>query len=174
MWLDNRSTPIIRPMPSSVRTLQPVATLPSPRVALVVSRYNRWITDALEQGAVEEFARRSEGTGELTVLPAPGSFELPVLARAAASSGRFAAVVCLGCIIKGETSHDQHIARAVVSGLEALARDSGVPIGLGVLTVDDSEQAEARAGGTLGNKGAEAMAAAMECAGVILALASPN
>lgn len=159
-------------------------------VAVVVSRFNRWITDQLEEGALAEHARLTKGGGcgvgcgvgsevgggvggGVVVIEAPGSFELPVIALAAARSGRFDAVVCLGCIIKGETSHDRHIASAVAQGIARVSIQTGVPVAFGVLTVDSADQAEARAGigaGAIGNKGAEAMAAALATAGVIAAL----
>ena len=93
-----------------------------------------------------------------------------MLVHRAAATGRFDAVVALGCIIKGETSHDLHLATAVTTALLATARETGVPVGLGVLTVDTEEQAKARAGGLKGNKGVEAMAAALDTAGSIAAL----
>ncbi len=132
------------------------------RCAVVVSRYNAWITDRLLAGSREEWGRAGGEPRRLEVIDAPGSFELPVLARAAASSGRFDAVVALGCLIRGETTHDQHIARSVTDGLQRVALDTGVPVAFGVLTVDNEAQAEARAGGDQGNKGAEAMRAAIE------------
>lgn len=136
-------------------------------MAVVVSRYNRWITDQLEAGAREEHARLTGGAGTLEMLEAPGSFELPIIALAAARTGKFDAVVCLGCIIRGETSHDRHIAGAVAQSIAQVAIETGVPVAFGVLTVENAEQAEARAGGAMGNKGAEAMAAALATAGTI-------
>ncbi len=143
------------------------------RVAVVVSRYNREITDRLEEGAIEEHARLTGEQGiakGVVILDAPGSFELPVIALAAARTGRFDAVVCLGCIIRGETSHDRHIAGAVAQGIAQVSIETGVPVAFGVLTVENLEQAEARAGGAVGNKGAEAMAAALATAGVIVSI----
>jgi 6,7-dimethyl-8-ribityllumazine synthase len=144
---------------------------PSLRVAIVVSRYNRWITDALLRGAQDEFHRQTGTLEGLAIMHAPGSFELPVLARAAATSGRFQAVVCLGCIIKGETSHDLHIATAVANAITTASCETGVPIAFGVLTVDTAAQAEARAGGDKGNKGQEAMQAALDCVQTLAGLA---
>lgn len=139
-------------------------------VAIVVSRYSREVTDRLERGAVEEFHRRigaaltPEETREcrLDVIPAPGSFELPVLVSAALGMRGIDAAVALGCIVKGETRHDEYIAHAVCQSLQRLALKHRRPVGLGVLTTDTWDQALARAGGTEGNKGAEAMAAALE------------
>lgn len=157
-------------MSDSIEKLEAVPAAKVGRVAVVVSRYNRWITDRLEEGAIEEHRRLTGGAGQVTVLEAPGSFELPVIARAAAVSGRFDAVVCLGCIIRGETSHDRHIATATAQAIARVSIDTGVPVAFGVLTVESADQAEARAGGEVGNKGAEAMSAALATAGVIAAL----
>mgnify|MGYP001253632010 CR=1 FL=1 len=132
------------------------------RCAVVVSRYNAWITDRLLLGARQEWERAGGAPDGLEVVTAPGSFELPVLARAAATCGRFHAVIALGCLIRGETTHDQHIARSVADGLQRVAIDTGVPVAFGVLTVENEAQAWARAGGDQGNKGAEAMRAALE------------
>lgn len=150
-------------------TIKPAPSLGAPRVAVVRSRYNDWITSALLRGAVEEYERRFGDASAVVVLEAPGSFELPVLCRAAASSGRYDAVVALGCVIRGETTHDQHINSAVSGALMGIACETGVPVGFGVLTVDSSEQAEARAGGAKGNKGTEAMAAALDTAAMLAA-----
>lgn len=132
------------------------------RVAIIVSRYNETVTGRLRDGAVQELERVAGERGVAVVVPAPGSFELVHLAAVAAASGRYQAVVALGCLIKGETSHDRIIADAVAQGLAAVSATSLVPVAFGVLTVDSQEQAEARAGGGMGNKGIEAMAAALE------------
>ncbi|MGE3109266.1 MAG: 6,7-dimethyl-8-ribityllumazine synthase [Phycisphaerales bacterium] len=131
-------------------------------VAIVVSRYNESITSRLRDGAVRAFTERGGSTADLAIFDAPGSFDLTAICDAAASSGRFAGIVALGCIIKGDTSHDQHIASAVVHGLTNITILTGVPIALGVLTVNTAQQARERAGvggggGKHGNKGAEAM-----------------
>lgn len=134
----------------------------APRVAVVVSRYNATVTDRLLAGAVAECVTRTGA--EPIVYSAAGAFELPSIANAAAESGRFDAIVALGCIIRGETSHDRYLAQAVTDGIMSVALRTGVPVSLGVLTVETSDQAEARAGGAHGNKGQEAMGAAIECA----------
>ncbi|MFM9959158.1 MAG: 6,7-dimethyl-8-ribityllumazine synthase [Phycisphaerales bacterium] len=156
-----------------VTTITPDLTPDSDiRVAVVVSRYNAWITDRLRDGALDELQRRCGDRARAVVVPVPGSFEVPVLAAAAAASGKFHAVVALGCIIKGETIHDQVIAQAITNEIAAAACRTGVPIGLGILTVNNAQQAEARAGGAAGNKGAEAMSAALETAAALKALAA--
>lgn len=151
------------------RDIQPLPASEVKRIAIVCSRYNDWITTPLLEGAIAEHQRQVGSDDGLVVMMAPGGYEVPVLVRHAAASGKFDAVIALGCIIKGETSHDVHIATAVSNALMEIARSTGVPIGFGILTVDGAEQAEARAGGMKGNKGVEAMAAALETAGMVAA-----
>lgn len=137
-------------------------------VAVVVSKYNASITSRLLDGAVEEF-RRQHGSAP-DVYPASGSYELPAVALAAALSGRYAGVVALGCLIKGETRHDRVIADAVARGLMDITLQTGVPVAFGVLTVDTPKQAKARAGGDQGNKGRDAMAAVLETIATLRAI----
>lgn len=150
--------------------IDPVPAPEVRRVAVVCSTYNDWITKPLLEGAMSEFKRRMGSDDGLIVLYAPGSFELPVLAKHAAETGEFDAVVALGCVIKGETSHDQYINTAVSNALMQISADTGVPVGFGVLTVQDEKHAEERAGGAKGNKGVEAMAAALDAAAMIAGL----
>jgi 6,7-dimethyl-8-ribityllumazine synthase len=142
----------------------------TPRIAIVVSRYNRSITSALLQGALAEYERAGAPRSAAAVFLAPGSFELPVLALAAAETGRFDAVVALGCLIKGETRHDRYIAEAVSQSLAEIAVKTGIPVSFGVITADTPRQARARAGGKRGNKGTEAMAAALEAIPALAAI----
>ena len=137
-------------------------------VAILVSRYNESVTGAMLSGAVEAYAERGGDPAALTIVEAPGAYELIALANAAAD--RHKAVVCLGCIIRGETPHDEHIARAVAHGLAEVTIKTGVPVAFGVLTTLDAAQAKARASGTKGNKGAEAMHAALDAAEGVAAL----
>ena len=132
------------------------------QAAIVVSRYHPDITDKLREGAIAEYVSRGGSKQDVLVLDAPGSFELPTIVAEAAMCGAFDVVVALGCIIKGETSHDQHLATAVANEIARIGVDTGCPIGFGVLTVSSMEQAKARAGGDQGNKGEEAMAAALD------------
>ncbi len=137
-------------------------------VAIVVSRYNESITGAMLAGAVEAYAERGGDPATLSIVEAPGAYELITLASAAAERHR--AVVCLGCVIRGETPHDEHIARAVAHGLGEITVKTGVPVAFGVLTTLNAAQAEARAAGDKGNKGAEAMHAALDAADAVGAL----
>jgi len=130
------------------------------RIAVVVSRYNATVTDRLCLGAIEATVRRTGRTPE--VFDVPGAFELPVVCDAAAMSGRFAGVVALGCLIRGETIHDRVIADSVATAIQDSMLKTGVPIAFGLLTVDNAEQAEARAGGEHGNKGIEAVEALLD------------
>jgi len=139
------------------------------RVAIVVSRYNAAVTERMLAGAARTLAAAGLDRYRLDVARVPGAFELPVVADRLAATGEYAAVICLGAIIRGETTHDQHIARAVGGGIEAIARARGLPVLFGVLTCDTLAQALARAGGDsstgyagTGNKGAECASAAIE------------
>lgn len=149
---------MIRAMDERDETLLPAP----PRVAVIVSRYNWSVTELLLEGALAEYAARGHEAGSVTVFEGPGAFELPVLALAAADTGRYRGIVAIGCIIRGETRHDRYIAEAVANGLMQITLQSGVPVTFGVLTADTPEQARARAGGEHGNKGQDAMAALLD------------
>ncbi|MFM7136314.1 MAG: 6,7-dimethyl-8-ribityllumazine synthase [Planctomycetota bacterium] len=146
------------------------------RVAVVVARWNEPITRRLLEAAIARLRATGLPPERLDVAWVPGSFELPLAADRLAATGRYAAVLCLGAIIKGETSHDRVIADAVAAGIEAAARAHGLPVIFGVLTCDTLAQALARAGGSqadgfAGNKGAECAAAAVEMIGLLAAIA---
>jgi len=129
------------------------------RVAIVRSLFNRAVTDGLLDGA--RAALRELGALRVSVFDLPGAFELPLAARAAARSGRFDAVVALGAVVEGETDHYEHVAREAASGLAAVARETGLPVAFGVLTVRQEEQARRRSAPGPDNKGAEAARAAV-------------
>ncbi|MBX9789259.1 MAG: 6,7-dimethyl-8-ribityllumazine synthase [Pirellulales bacterium] len=139
---------------------QPVAA--SGRVAIVVSRYNETVTSRLLTGALETLRARGLPDDRIEVAWAPGAFELPMVADKLAGSQRYQAVICLGAVIRGETTHDQYINRAVSLGLAEIARHWGLPVLFGVLTCETLEQAIHRSGGNVGNKGAECAEAALE------------
>lgn len=141
-----------------------------PALAVVVSRYNGSITDALATAAMDEYTSRGGSPDRLAVIDAPGVFELPAIAAAAVETGLYEGVVCLGCVIRGQTPHDQHIARACAHALADLSARACVPVAFGVITALDAGQAEARSGGDRGNKGTEAMAATIEAALAVRAL----
>lgn len=131
------------------------------RIAVLVSRYHTEITDALEQGARSAFGAAGGDPAMLEIFDSPGAFELAGLASVALKSGRFDAVVCLGCVIRGETSHDAWINGAVAHELAALSARHGRPAAFGVITCNDIDQARARSGGDRGDKGIESMNAAI-------------
>jgi 6,7-dimethyl-8-ribityllumazine synthase len=141
------------------------------RIAVVVSKFNDFVTDRLQAGALAALAAAGVAAADITLVRVPGAFEIPLAAQHAARSGRFDAVVCLGCLIRGETPHFEYIARAVSQGLAFAATATGVPVAFGVLTTNSVEEALARAGDGPGNKGHEAAMAALEMADVIAQLA---
>ena len=134
------------------------------RFALVVSRFNESITARLRDGARTALTEANARSSDVEEFEVPGAFELPQAARAVAETGRFDAVVALGCVIRGETPHFNYICSAVAHGLTAAAGETGVPMSFGVLTTDTEAQAVARAGPGPDNKGFEAAAAAIEMA----------
>ena len=144
--------------------LQGSATAPGYRFAIVVSRFNAEITDGLLKGARQALADASVRDEDVTVLRVPGAFDIPVTALRAAETGRFDAVICLGCLIKGETMHFEYIAGAACQAIADAAAATGIPIVLGVLTTLTEEQAMDRAAEGPGNKGREAALAAVEMA----------
>jgi len=152
---------------------------PDTRVAVVVARWNESITGRLLDGARAALAAAGLPDGAVDVAWVPGSFELPFVADRLAATGRYAAVLCLGAIIRGETTHDRVIAAACAQGIEAAARARGVPVLFGVLTCDSLAQAlaraaDVRAGGDLrANKGAECAAAAIEMIALVAGLPGP-
>lgn len=137
------------------------------RVAIVVARYNARVTSPLLEGAARILVSAGIASEAIDVAAVPGAFELPFAADRLAAAGVYDAVICLGAIIRGETTHDRHIATAVATGIEAVARGRGIPVVFGVLTCETLEQAVARAGGDAGvprhsHKGEECAAAAIE------------
>ncbi|HEX7049572.1 MAG TPA: 6,7-dimethyl-8-ribityllumazine synthase [Longimicrobiales bacterium] len=137
------------------------------RFALVVSRFNELVTDRLATGARACLRQHGVREDDIDVIGVPGAWELPLAARRAARSGRYAGIVALGCVIRGETPHFDYVAGEAARGLGAVAREDGVPVGFGLLTTDTPEQALARAGGKAGNKGWDAALAALEMAGLL-------
>jgi 6,7-dimethyl-8-ribityllumazine synthase len=150
----------------------PLADATTLRFAVIVSRFNETVTGSLRDAATA--ALTEAGASHVQVLPVPGAFEIPQAARAAAESGRFDAIVCLGCIIRGETPHFEFIASAVAHGITDAAGDTGIPMAFGVLTTDTVAQAAARSGPGPDNKGREAAAAAIEMAILYRTLTGPS
>ena len=143
------------------------------RFAVVVSRFNHLISTSLLEGCESALLAHGARDSDIDVAWVPGAFEIPQAARALAESGRYAAIIALGSVIRGGTPHFEYVCSGVTDGVREVIRDTGVPVGFGVLTVDDSEQALARSGGEHGNKGEEAALAALEMAGLSDMLAGP-
>jgi 6,7-dimethyl-8-ribityllumazine synthase len=135
---------------------------PHGKIAIVVARYNESITRKLLEGALATLSEHGVADDNVDVAWVPGAFEIPLIAEQMAKRGRCRAVICLGAVIRGETTHDQHINRAVSMALERIGRATQVPVLFGVLTCDTLEQAIHRSGGNVGNKGSECAAAALE------------
>jgi 6,7-dimethyl-8-ribityllumazine synthase len=131
------------------------------RVAILVSRYNELVTTRLLQGALDCCREAGVSEDQRDIIWVPGAFELGATAATAAATGRYACLVALGAVIRGETAHFEYVAGEAARGLGEVATRTGIPVGFGVLTVDSLEQAMARAGGAAGNKGYEAAAAAL-------------
>jgi 6,7-dimethyl-8-ribityllumazine synthase len=153
-----------------MRTIEATPAAAGLRVAVVVSKYNDFVTDRLQDGALAALARMGVASGAITVIKVPGAFEISLAAHQAAESAKFDAVVCLGCLIRGATAHFEYIASAVSHGITAAAAATGVPITFGVLTTNSVEEAIERAGEGPSNKGWEAAVAAVEMATVIAQL----
>lgn len=134
----------------------------SGRYAIVVSRFNDLVTRRLLEGALDTIRRHGGNADHVDVAWVPGSFELPLAASRLAHSGRYVAVICLGAVIQGETTHHEYINHQVAAGLQQTMLAAGVPVTFGVLTCGCLEQALERAGGKAGNKGCEATLAAIE------------
>jgi 6,7-dimethyl-8-ribityllumazine synthase len=137
------------------------------RFALVVSRFNSFITDRLLGGAVDALRRNGAAGDAIDVAKVPGSLEIPVVAREMASSGRYDAVICLGAVIRGETPHFDYVAAESAKGVAAVGRETGVPTIYGILTCNTLEQAINRAGAKSGNKGFDAAMGAIEMANLV-------
>ena len=132
------------------------------KIAIVVSRWNDLITGRLLEGALETIRRHGGSEENATVVWVPGSFELPLAADKLAKSGNYDAVCCLGAVIQGSTMHHDYINHQVAAGIMRSSQESGIPVLFGVLTCETMEQALDRAGGKVGNKGTEAVLAAIE------------
>jgi 6,7-dimethyl-8-ribityllumazine synthase len=152
------------------RVIEATKAGPALKFAIVVSKYHDFVTDRLQAGAVAALTASSVLPEAITIVRVPGAFEVPMAARHAAESGHFDAVVCLGCLIRGETPHFDYIASAVAQGLMWAAGETGVPMTFGVLTTNSAEEAIARAGDGPSNKGWEAAVAAIEMATVVAQL----
>ena len=132
------------------------------RFGLIVSRFNSFICERLLEGALDTLVRHGADEKQLSVVRVPGAFEIPLIAKKMAASGKYDAVVCLGAVIRGGTPHFDYVYSEVTKGVASVSLESGLPIAFGVLTTDSVEQASERAGTKAGNKGSEAAMSAIE------------
>ncbi len=144
------------------------------RFGIVVSRFNDFICERLLGGALDAVKRSGGSEEKIDVVKVPGAFEIPLLAKKMACSGRYDAVICLGAVIRGSTPHFDYVANEVSKGVAQVGLDTGIPIGFGVLTTDTLEQAIERAGSKAGNKGWDAAMAAIEMANLIKRMENEN
>ncbi|WP_297456304.1 6,7-dimethyl-8-ribityllumazine synthase [Persephonella sp.] len=135
--------------------------------AIVVGRFNNLITEKLLEGAVDCIVRHGGSEDNITVIRVPGSFEIPLIAKKAAKSGKYDAVICLGAVIRGATPHFEYVAAEVTKGIALVSLETEVPVAYGILTTDTIEQAVERAGTKMGNKGFDAALTAIEMVNVI-------
>ena len=147
---------------SNIKTIEGDFTGSSMQLALVVARFNSFITDSLLEGALDILKRHGISDTDLTIVKVPGAFELPIAASRLAKSGRYDGIIALGAVIRGGTPHFDYVAGECVKGLSQVSLNQDIPLSFGVLTVDSIEQAIERAGTKAGNKGAEAAVTMVE------------
>ena len=139
------------------------------RFALIVSRFNDFIVGRLQDGAIDAIVRHGGDEKNISIIKVPGAFEIPLIAKKAAKSGRYDAVICLGAVIRGATPHFDYVAAEVSKGIATVGLETEIPITFGVLTTDNIEQAIERAGSKSGNKGWDAAASAIEMVSLLKA-----
>lgn len=147
---------------SNIRTLEGDFSPTNANYALVVARFNSFIVDSLQAGAIDALVRHGVPEKNITVVKAPGAFELPLVARRLAESGKYDAIIALGAVIRGSTPHFDYVAGECAKGLGQVGMAQNLPVVFGVLTTDSIEQAIERAGTKAGNKGADAAMTAIE------------
>lgn len=152
------------------RTIEGNLTAKGLKFALVVGRFNDFISGRLLEGALDTILRSGGSDDDIDVVKVPGSYEMPVVAKALAASNRYDAIVCLGCVIRGGTPHFDYVAGEAAKGIARVSLDSGTPVSFGVITADNLEQAIERAGTKSGNKGRDAALTAMEMANLLKTL----
>ena len=149
------------------RELKGQLTVDGQRFAIVVSRFNEFLTSKLLSGAIDTLMRHGCDEQNITCVHVPGAFELPLVTKKLAESGSYDAVICLGCVIRGQTPHFEYIAGQVARGIAQVGLSTGVPITFGVITADTLEQAVERAGSKGGNRGADAAVSAIELSNLL-------
>lgn len=153
-----------------IRTIEGDLTPNNGRYAIVVGRWNAFVVESLLEGAVDSLLRHGVDEDNITIIRAPGAFEIPLVAQKAAQSKKYDAVITLGAVIRGGTPHFEYVAGECVSGLTRASLEAGIPVTFGVLTVDTIEQAIERAGTKAGNKGEEAAMTAFEMVSLLKAM----
>lgn len=151
-------------LPHEIKVREGSGSAQGLRIAIVVSRFNNLVTDRLLSGALDALSRAGASAEDLLVIKVPGAWEMPVVVAELTRLGQTDAIVCLGCVVRGDTPHFDFVAGENAKGIGAVAKDSGIPVANGVLTTNTMEQALDRAGGKMGNKGAEAAMGAVEMA----------
>ena len=147
---------------SEIKTIEGDFSSSDGRFALVVGRWNSFVVEHLKEGAIDALRRHGVADDRITVVYAPGAFEIPLVCKKVAASGNYDAVIALGAVIRGGTPHFEYVAGECVKGLAGVISEYGLPVAFGVLTVDTIEQAIERAGTKAGNKGEEAALSALE------------
>lgn len=150
-----------------MKTYEGLLTVTNEKFCVVISRFNEFIGGKLLSGAIDELKRHGVEDSNIDVVWCPGAFEIPLIAKKCAKTGKYAAVITLGAVIKGSTSHYDYVCAEVSKGVASVALDTGVPVIFGVLTTENLEQAIERAGTKAGNKGADAAKSAIEMANLV-------
>jgi len=150
-----------------VKTYEGLLTVTNEKFCIIVSRFNEFIGSKLLSGAVDELKRHGVEDSNIDIVWCPGAFEIPLIAKKCAKSGKYSAIITLGAVIKGSTSHYDYVCAEVSKGVASVSLETGVPVIFGVLTTENLEQAIERAGTKSGNKGADAAKSAIEMANLI-------
>lgn len=153
-----------------MKTYEGLLTVTNEKFCIVVSRFNEFIGGKLLSGALDELKRHGVDDSNIDVVWCPGAFEIPLIAKKCAKTGKYAAVITLGAVIKGSTSHYDYVCAEVSKGVASVSFETGIPVIFGVLTTDNLEQAIERAGTKAGNKGADAAKSAIEMANLVKAI----
>ncbi|WP_022955464.1 6,7-dimethyl-8-ribityllumazine synthase [Perlucidibaca piscinae] len=155
---------------SQIKTLEGTFQNADARYAIAVGRFNSFVVESLLDGALDALKRHGVSDGNITIIRVPGAWELPLIAKKLAGSGKYDAIIALGAVIRGGTPHFDYVAGECAKGLGVVSLDSGLPVSFGVLTVDSIEQAIERSGTKAGNKGADAAMVAIEMISVLKAV----
>ncbi len=150
-----------------MKTYEGLLTVTNEKFCIVVSRFNEFIGGKLLSGAIDELKRHGVEDSNIDVVWCPGAFEIPLISKKCAKSGKYAAIITLGAVIKGSTSHYDYVCAEVSKGVASVSLETGVPVIFGVLTTENLEQAIERAGTKSGNKGADAAKSAIEMANLV-------